>query len=207
MSTRNALLVAGALLLLIVATVVGFRLGKGRRRGASEPGEVTELQRQIETEGPSVSGQLFFPGPGGLLYVERRELPVADDLLAQIDLLLAALLEGPASADPYPALPGEISIGWVHLSPESVLYVDLVLSGERSFPAWGSKHETLAIYSVVNTVLANAPEVDSVVVLRNGQQRQTFAGHLDTTRPLLADLRLVGNPTSVQGTGNETSQQ
>ena len=43
----------------------------------------------------------------------------------------------------------------------------------------------LSVYSIVNTVLLNIPEISAVVLLNNGQQRPTFAGHLDTSRPLL----------------------
>ena len=65
------------------------------------------------------------------------------------------------------------------------------ISGETDYPGWGSRQEMLAVYSVVNTVLASAPEITSVILLRNGQQRPTFAGHLDTSRPLLANQQLV----------------
>ena len=193
MSTKDALLVAAAVLLLIVATVVGFRLGKGRKP-VEETQEVEAPEEAIVLEGPTWTGQLYFPGPGGQLFAEERELPVEETLLAQIDLLLTALLEGPASADLFPALPPEITVGWVHLNPEAVLYIDLIYSGEQAFPAWGSRQETLAVFSVVNTVTANIPEIEAVTVLRNGQQRPTFAGHLDTSRPLLANTRLVANP-------------
>ena len=93
--------------------------------------------------------------------------------------------------DLYPALPPEITVDWLHLNPSGTLYVDLKFTGEMPFPAWGSRQEMLAVYSVVNTILASTPEIRSVVLLRNGQQRPTFAGHLDTSRPLLANQQLV----------------
>ena len=57
------------------------------------------------------------------------------------------------------------------LNPAGIFYVDLKISGEVPFPAWGSRQEMLAVYSIVNTVLTNTPEISSVVLLRNGQQR------------------------------------
>ncbi len=189
MSGRQALLLAAAILLLLVAVIAGWWLGRERRRPAEE--EIVTTTQQETREGPGILSELYFPGPGGRLFSEERELPVAEDRLVQIELLLSALLAGPESEDLYPALPAEISIAWIHLSPDAVLYLDLKYSGEEEFPAWGSRQELLAVYSVVNTVLANAPDIESVVLLRNGQQRPTFAGHLDTTRPLLSDRRLV----------------
>lgn len=193
MKIKDALLLAGAALLLVVATYLGFRLGKGRQHPARES-RVTEAPAAALIDGPTVSADLYFPGPGGMLFGEQRELPIVEDQLAQIELVLTTLLEGPVSEDLYPALPPEVAIGWVHLSPEAILYVDLQYTGEQSYPPWGSRQETLAIFSLVNTVLANAPEVESVVVLRNGQQQSTFAGHLDTSRPLVADSKLVARP-------------
>ena len=51
--------------------------------------------------------------------------------------------------------------------------------------------ELLRVFGMVNTVLANDERARAVVLLWNGSQRQTFAGHVDTSRPLVADHRLV----------------
>ncbi len=79
----------------------------------------------------------------------------------------------------------------IYINDSGVAYIDLSYAAERAFPAWGSGDEMLAVFSLVNSVLACAPEIESVVLLRNGRQQPTFAGHLDTTRPLLANERLV----------------
>ena len=193
MTTRDALLVAAAVLLVIVAIIAGFRLGKGRQRPAETEAGAEEQQESV-TEGPLLTVQLYFPGPNGLLFAESRDLPVEESLVAQVGRLLAALAEGPDSQELYPALPPDLSVGWTHLNERSVLYVDLEYSGEGEFPAWGSKHEILTVYSVVNSVLVNFPEIESVVILRNGQQQPTFAGHVDTSRPLVADPRWATTP-------------
>ena len=87
-----------------------------------------------------------------------------------------------------------ITLSWIHLNESGLVYVDLDFSGDGPFPAWGSRHEMVAVFSVVNSLFANTPEIDSVVLLRNGQQRPTFAGHLDTSRPLLANRQLISDP-------------
>ena len=138
-----------------------------------------------------VAVAMYFPGPGGRLFAEERAVPIQDDLLAQLGAILDGLLAGPRSTDLFAALPAETTVEWLHLNPAGVLFVDLAFAGEQSVPAWGSRQEMLAVYSIVNTLLAAAPEIQSVVLLRDGQQRATFAGHLDTSRPLVADTRLV----------------
>ncbi|MEM7357123.1 MAG: hypothetical protein AAF657_40285, partial [Acidobacteriota bacterium] len=58
-------------------------------------------------------------------------------------------------------------------------------------PASGSAREMLTIYSLVNSVLLNFEEVERLVLLWNGGQMRTFAGHMDTRRPLVANLDLI----------------
>ena len=49
----------------------------------------------------------------------------------------------------------------------------------------------LTVYSLVNTVLLNFEQLDRVVLLWNGRQLRTFAGHVDTMRPLAANPDLI----------------
>ena len=58
-------------------------------------------------------------------------------------------------------------------------------------PVAGSQRELLAAYSLVNSVCGNVPRIRGVVLLWNSEQRTTFAGNLDTTRPLTPNRRLV----------------
>ncbi len=52
------------------------------------------------------------------------------------------------------------------------------------------------LYSLVNTVLLNTPEANRLVVLWNGRQPETFAGHIDTARPLAARPNLIAEPAT-----------
>jgi hypothetical protein len=49
----------------------------------------------------------------------------------------------------------------------------------------------LSVYSLVDTVLLNVPEIEAMVLLWNGRQPQAFAGHVDTSLPLRADRDLI----------------
>lgn len=190
MTRRTALIVAAAILVSAVAIFIGWKYGRARRGLEALP--VVEAPEKMEvTDGPTASVELFFPGPNGRLHSEEREIPVQADLVAHLKRVVEELLEGPMTEELLPALPPEFILSWVHLNEAGVVYVDLEFTGERAFPAWGSHHEMLAVFSVVNSLFANTPEIKSVVLLRNGQQRSTFAGHLDTSRPLFANSRLV----------------
>lgn len=189
MKARTALIVAAAVLVCIVAISIGWKLGQKER--AKEVMPQPEIPEVDVVESSTKVVQLFFPGPGGRLFIEEREIGREGEIQPQLERLMEVLLAGPESSALYAALPPEITLGWIYLNPKGVAYIDLTVAGEAPFPAWGSRWEMLAVYSVVNTAMVNLPDISGVVILRNGQQQPSFAGHLDTTRPLLADQSLV----------------
>lgn len=112
--------------------------------------------------------------------------------------------------DVFPALPVGVRLLALEVL-DGVAYVDLTMAevgdgrGERGAPrrsalvlerpAMGLTEELLAVYSVVNSLTANSLGIDRVVLMWNGEQRPTFAGHVDTTRPLMADLARNAEPS------------
>lgn len=136
---------------------------------------------------------LYFPGVGGRLYAERREIALEGSVAERIETLVGALLAGPHSDSMRPPLPEGVSLRKVYLLDGEQAFLDLESTAEAPLPASGSQREILTVYSLVNTVLLNVDEVDELVLLWNGRQRETFAGHLDTTQPLVPDLGLIAS--------------
>lgn len=190
MNRRAAGLVLAALLLALVTLAI--ILGTRRDEEGVRPADPAE-QAVDAGDRDQVTVELYFPGRGGRLYAESRQLPALNEIEERLTQLLEALLAGPESSNLYPALPADITLGWVHVDDQAVAYIDLEIGDDSLLPAWGSRRELLAVYSVVDTTLLNLPEVVAVVLLRNGQQQPTFAGHLDTSRPLLANRDLVAS--------------
>ena len=141
------------------------------------------------TEKATVS--LLFPGADGFLHAESREvaLPLTAD--GRVATVVAALLAGPRTKGLVAPLPAGVTVADAFVDPQGVAYVDLAAKDQPAPPASGSTLEMLRVYSVVDTVLGNEPRARSVVLLWNGVQRSTFAGHVDTTAPLLEDRTWV----------------
>lgn len=158
------------------------------------PDDAPEVPIEIDIglETPADPGQaiLYYPGSRDRLYVERRALSAELEGEAKISLVVSELLLGPESDDLVSALPAEVTVGGVSLDGNGTLFLDLSFKGGL-LRGMGSTAEMLAVYSLVNTVVANAPEVRAVVLLWNGRQYPSLAGHVDTTRPLTANSRLV----------------
>lgn len=186
---------AGLILALIVLVTLSLAAVLWwRRPEPSEPDLRPELEDVLPTaEGPIVN--LYFPGSGGKLFGEQRELPLGIPTEDRLRMLLEELLKGPQDEELYPPFPADTKLGWVLLTAEGLALVDLEMPGESAHPDWGSRQEMLAIYSLVDTVLLNLPNIKAVTLLRNGQQAKTFAGHVDTTHPLVANRNLLATRT------------
>jgi hypothetical protein len=72
----------------------------------------------------------------------------------------------------------------VLLLEDGTLVADLRSAESADPPSSGSTVETLRVYSLVHTLLRNIPEAKQVVLLWNGRQRPSFAGHVDTAHAL-----------------------
>lgn len=160
-------------------------------------GETTpqDTDEQVPGEAPAetatVPVDLCFPGQDRRLHVERSEIPPSDATEERIRAVLELLLAGPSNPVLRAPFPADVTLSAVYLDPEGRVIVDLARADGARPPAAGSSEEVLIVYSLVNSVLLNTPEASSVVLLWNTQQRTTFAGHLDTSRPLTANLSLV----------------
>ena len=217
---RSVQMAAGVVGIVLVAGVIGwwFFAGRGDESLTEEPigAVVEEVPEEVAAEVPPVPMQLYFPGEGGRLYAETRDLPLQGDAVSQVTLLMETLLQGPESTSLRPPLGAGASLRRVYLMetgaalgdestpqaeddavPASIAGRTVVLdfATEAGLPprTTGSQRERLMAYSLVNTVLMNFEGGRGVLVLWNGQQQVTFAGQLDTGRPLLADRSLVAN--------------
>ena len=208
MSRRAAGWVLAAALLLVIGGLAwwwqaGRGGGRAVRRGAAEGAAGAPTERH--------AFDLYFPASGGGLRSERRELQVSEAPKDRIRKVLEALLAGPAAAPaaaPRPCstgaaapgaspaglvrpLPPEVKLGSVELSADGTAFVDLRWPDREDPPESGSTEEIQRVYSLVDSLALNVPQVSRVVLLWNGTQRITFAGHLDTSRPLLPDRTLL----------------
>jgi hypothetical protein len=187
MSRRAAGVVLGLALLLLVGGLTWWLLAgregkpKAGRAGVEEAGG----------PGEPVTFLLDFPANGGRLGGERRELQVTESPRDRARKIVLALLAGPKGTGLYRPFPEGVKLGSVLLAGD-VLYLDLVWEGHPEPPQSGSTEEIQRVFSVIDSVCLNVPEVRRVVLLWNGFQRDSFAGHVDLSRPLGPDRTLTG---------------
>jgi hypothetical protein len=183
--TRIALAAAGAVAIFVLVAAGWWWLD--RREAAEEAAREGAAMLPLPVD-------LYFPSQGTTLGRERRELRVTEDPEDRLLALARALLEGPEDPSLFRPLPAGVEARAVYLDPAGVAYLDLVAEDAAEPPAGGTTEEMLRVYSLVNTLVLNVPQARSAVLLWNGEQRTTFSGHLDTSRPLVPDAALVERP-------------
>lgn len=185
MSRRAAGVVLGLALLLLVGGLTWWLLAG--REGA--PGAGPAAEGEAAGPGEPVQFTLYFPADGGALGSERRELQVTESPRDRSRKIVQGLLAGPKAQNLYRPFPQGVRLGSV-LLVDDVLYLDMIWDGHPEPPSSGATEEIQRIYSVIDSICLNVPQVQRVVLLWNGFQRLTF-GHLDLSQPMPADRSLV----------------
>jgi len=153
-----------------------------------------ELQPQPQVNQPAAArkGVLFFVADGTRLAREARELPSCTETASCVKGLLDELFSGPVG-DLDEALPEGALLTGVRLEGDLAV-VDVSKEFASDLPA-GSSAEMLAVYSIINTVCFNYPQIARVRITVEGNQK-TVLGHLDLTDPLPPDYSLEREETS-----------
>ena len=161
--------------------------------GVEEAVETAQEGLEVPTEELSTLEPvtLYFPGEGGSLYAETHQLPPEEDVEKRISLLVETLLAGPRGPGLRTPLPEGVALRRGYVLTNGTAVVDFSSPEGAPPPPSGSHEEMLRVWSVVNSVVLNVADAQKLLLLWNGEQPLTFAGHLDLARPLAANTRIV----------------
>jgi len=101
---------------------------------------------------------------------------------------LAALFDDQRAASE-PTL-RDIRLRELYLDGSGTAYIDLIPGTQKDVHA-SAWDEQLAIYALVNTLQQNFDEIKQVVLLLDGREAQTLAGHMDLSRTFTKRMDLV----------------
>jgi spore germination protein GerM len=123
------------------------------------------------------------------LVSEERILFVSEDPLEIGKAIINDLIQGPRG-NLVRTIPGEATLNAFYLSKDGTAFVDFSDIIREKHPG-GSQTELLTVYSIVNSIALNIPQVQRVKILIEGRESLTLAGHIDLTSPLSADMIIV----------------
>lgn len=131
-----------------------------------------------------IHAMLFYVSDNGSeLVASSREVPFGATPGDQARLILDAQV-GPAPEGFTSAIPAGTTVRSVLLDAHNVAYVDLSRDVVAAHTG-GTLDEALTVFSIVNAVTVNLPDIPAVQILVDGHAVDTLVGHLDLRHPLV----------------------
>jgi spore germination protein GerM len=115
------------------------------------------------------------------LVSEQRRIPPGLMPAERAKAALQELIGGPKQ-EAVRTLAAEVKVRELFIDGQGTAYVDFTEALSRNHPG-GSWAEILTIRSVIQTLVANVPEITQVQFLIEGREVDTLAGHIDMRRP------------------------
>ena len=123
------------------------------------------------------------------LIAENRVLKTPQEPEFFARSILEALIKGPQKGLAR-TLPAATAIRAIFVTQDGICFVDLTSAVADSHPG-GIQSELLTIYSIVNSLVLNVPQIKAVKILINGTEAKTLAGHIDLQIPIKANMLLI----------------
>jgi spore germination protein GerM len=176
-----------AVLLICLATV-GLLIYRHLAWQSAGPGGMTKkaLRRMVPQTAKSTVHLYFADMDHSHLKAESRPLALPDGVVDRAKKMVHALIEGPSDGL-IRTLPRETELLALYVDEEGVAYVSFSKAVSDKHPG-GSLTGLLSIYSVVNTLSLNIPDITAVKILIEGREAKTLAGHIDLRYPFRPDL-------------------
>lgn len=133
-----------------------------------------------------------------LYFADRRHPFLVDEIRVTVDpgdptvlsrWLIAELINGSTEGN-LPTIPEGTRLRSLFLLEDGTAVVDFTAQFHRNHPG-GCRLEQLTLFSVVNSLVLNVPEIKRVKILIDGAEAETLAGHLALEFPLTADMLLT----------------
>ena len=187
----------------VVAIGLGWALMTALSRILTTPGEAvptdTPAAQTTPADTPAVpriKANLFFVSEdGSRLVAVEQEIPLAEGAVAQARALVEAQLSAAAPAPLATTIPEGTKLRGLFLSDKNEAFVDLDVTVRDKHPG-GSMNELFTVYTIVNAITMNLPDVQSVQLMIDGREVDTLAGHVDLRRPLRKNDTLTQTPTT-----------
>lgn len=182
---------------LVIALLFGITIWKKYRSSRELP-----AAPQIQQQAGKRTVVLFFVADGTRLAREARELDPCNDPDTCLKDVLEELVNGPVGEFDE-SLPDGTVINSVRINAD-LAGIDLNEAFAEALPS-GSSAEMLAVYSIVDTVATNFPQITRVKLTIDGDAKSRLH-HLDLSDPLVPDYALElpysapSDKTAVPGT-------
>jgi len=145
-------------------------------------------ERKVVREKKMVT--LYFSDPEGEYLVgERREILKRREVKEEAGETITELIKGP-KGKLIPTLPSRTKLLSLQVDEKGLAKVNFNKALSKDHPG-GSSAEIMTLYSIVNSLTFNFPQIKRVQILIEGEAGETIAGHLSLEQPVSSNFDLV----------------
>ena len=177
------------LALIAVVAVLGVIVIRSANSPDRERTGKTEPPVSLKPSQTTLAHLYFSDQDNQFLIAEERSLKHPENPALFAKRIVEALIKGP-QLGLVRTIPKRTKIRAIYVTQDGICYVDLNSTIADQHPG-GIKSELLTVYSIVNSVVLNVPEVEAVKILINGSESKTLAGHVDLQVPVKANMLLI----------------
>ena len=177
--------------LVLIAAGAAYMLAAYISGGPPFPGRSGKKAGSAEIDYPEKAQvNLYFADDQNVyLMAEPRSVSRPPDNAGFGRVIIESLIKGPRG-ELVRTIPEEASLKAFYVTKDGAAYADFTPAIRDKHPG-GSFTELLTIYSIVNSLLMNIPEISTVKILIDGREAMTLAGHVDLRSPFKVNTALV----------------
>ena len=178
------------LLMLVCATCGRAPQQQEKPPGNAKPGPAQSEQGEPNLPGKPETVIIYYRHPTleGILPC-KREIIWHANMANQVKQVIDYLTIPPENGEGEVIWPENTYVREVFLLEDGTVVIDFDSSFLSSISA-GATQEEFLVYSLVNSVLENFAPYDKVRILIDGEQKETFLGHIDIEYPLVRRYNL-----------------
>jgi spore germination protein GerM len=180
-----------AILFLIGIGLFLFWMFRHDTKESSKPKEVKQTDPEKKKSIPEKKNVVlyFSDDEGEFLIGEKRPLPEAGSLQEEAKETVVELIHGPKGRL-IPTLPSKTKLIALQVDDHGLAKVNFNRNLTQDHPG-GSSAEIMTVYSVVNSLALNFPEIKRVQILVEGKEIETITGHLSLNKPMDPNRKLI----------------
>ena len=146
-------------------------------------------EKKIAVKEKKVVTLFFSEEEGEYLVGEKREIPKRDRVEEEARETIAELIRGPQGAF-IPTVPSRAKLLTLQIDAQGLAKVNFDQTLSREHPG-GSSAEMLTLYSIVNSLTLNFPQIKRVQILIDGKAVESIAGHISLKHPVSFNPSIV----------------
>jgi spore germination protein GerM len=176
-------------LLVVLLTVLIVVFNKPEGQNNQDKNNTLQVESHNDQSGYQEIHLYFADRKHLFLRAEKRRLASLSDPAEAGENILKMLIQGP-SQGLMRTIPEGTKISAFYVTDDATAYVDLSEEVRDNQPG-GAITELLTIYSIVNSLILNVPEIKRVKILICGRESMTLAGHISLRPHFKADMLLI----------------